>query len=132
VGSPLVKRLGSTYPSQGAGTFLPSGETVTFRLPQGPAVFTGGFRIEAPPGTRSIRIDVDSWTPGADLDVLVRLSQDGGLNLGEESDYQAARLGTLTKSILIDATSNPPIKTGFYFIALFFDETNYDITIDQP
>ncbi len=104
IGSPLEKRLGSAYPTQGAGTFLTSGETVTFRLPQGPALFTGGFRVEAPPGPRSIRIDIDSQSPGADLDLFVRFGQDVGLNFGEESDYQAATPGSPTESIVIDAT----------------------------
>ena len=92
IGSPAEKRAAVLHPGQGAGTFLTSGETVTFRLPEvgQDSVFTGGFRIEAPPGARSIRIQLDSPTPGADLDLFVRFAQDVGPTGAPESDYREA------------------------------------------
>ena len=123
IGSPFEKRAGNARPGQGAGTFLSSGETVTFRLPVvgGPAVFTGGFRVEAPPGARSIRIEIDSPTPGADLDLFVRFGQD--VSPVPDADYQSQTVGTSTEAIVIDGTSAPPLQTGFYFIAFSLDAT---------
>ena len=127
LGSPFEKRAGNARPGQGAGTFLSSGETITFRLPVvgGPSLFTGGFRVEAPPGARSIRIEVDSPTPGADLDLYVRFGQDVGPT--PDSDYQSLTVGTSTEAIVIDATSDPPLQTGFYFIAFGLDASTIPV-----
>ncbi|HUG81596.1 MAG TPA: hypothetical protein VML01_08030 [Bryobacterales bacterium] len=113
------------------GTFLTSGDTVTFGLPavNQPTIFLEGFRIEVPPGGHDrLEIDVEMLSPSADVVLFVRFGQDVEVPGGSPvSDYEV-NAPSGGKQLVITPDSTPALKPGTYFIALGLVTTGRDIT----
>ena len=113
------------------GTFLTSGDTVTFGLPavNQPTIFLEGFRIEVPPGGHDrLEIDVEMLSPSADVVLFVRFGKDVQVPGGSPvSDYEV-NAPSGGKQLVITPDSTPALKPGTYFIALGLVTTGRDIT----
>jgi uncharacterized protein (TIGR03437 family) len=113
------------------GTFLTSGDTVTFGLPSvgQPTIFLEGFRIDVPAGGHDrLEIDVEMLTPSADLALFVRFGQDVAVVGGAPVfDYQVNTPGG-GEQLVITPSSTPALQAGTYFIALGLVTIGTDIT----
>ena len=122
---PVSKGLGNV-----AGTFLTSGDVVTFGLPEvtEQTVFVEGYRIEVPSGGHDrLEIDVEMLTPGADLALFVRFGQDVEVVGGNPvADYFVD--DTLAgEQLVITPGSSPALQPGVYYIGLGLITTNTSI-----
>jgi hypothetical protein len=105
-----------------APTVLASGVAAKLQLPAvtGPTVFTGayGYRIQVPNGATRLTIRLTTSTPNTDVDLYARHEAD--VDVSAEGDIIADHYSeTLTgnESIIITASSNPPLRPGTYYIA---------------
>lgn len=105
-----------------APTTLTSGVAAKLQLPAvtGPTVFTGsyGYRIQVPNGATRLTIRLNTSTPNTDVDLYARYEAD--VDVSSEGDVIADHYSeTLTgnESIIITASSNPPLRPGTYYIA---------------
>jgi len=103
------------------GTFLTSGDPVTFRLPGQPnprVLFNQGYRIFVPSGATELNIELEILTPGGDLDLFVRFGEDVVVDNNEPvSDFASQTPGDGTESVTVPS-SGLPLQSGFYFIGL--------------
>jgi len=103
-------------------TTLTPGVPLRFDLPAvpNPTVFFGDFsyKIEVPAGATQLIVRLNSETPNVDTDLYVRADSDIDLTEnGVTADYSStSRLANET--IVIDASSTPPLKAGTYYISL--------------
>ncbi len=109
-------------PPAGGGNVLTSGRAQAFALDPvtGPTIFTGdsGYKIVVPQGATSLDILLHTTTPNADVDLFARYGQDLAVRNGEiVADYSSTR-ETGEERITINASSNPPLRAGTYYIAL--------------
>ena len=114
-----------------APTLLTSGVAAKLQLPAvtGPTVFTGsyGYRIQVPNGATRLSIRLNTATPDTDVDLYARYEAD--VDVSSEGDIIADHYSeTLTgnESIILTASSNPPLRPGTYYIAtgLFTNDVN--------
>ena len=105
-----------------AVTTLAPGVPVRFDLPavDRPTVFTGdySYKIDVPQGATQLIVRLNSETASVDTDVYVRNGEDIAVtDNGVTADYSStSRLANET--IVIDASSTPPLRAGTYFISL--------------
>lgn len=105
-----------------APTQLVSGVPVTFSLPSAasPTLYTGdyGYTIDVPAGASRLEVRVTTTTPNADIDLFVRWGQSPAVSGGQVlADHRSEGL-TGNEAIVADATTNPPLRAGRYYIAL--------------
>ncbi|MFN7924177.1 MAG: pre-peptidase C-terminal domain-containing protein [Bryobacteraceae bacterium] len=74
------------------------------------------FRIEVPQGATRLRIQMNTSTPNADLDLYVRFGQAPSVSNGSVVADQKSTGDTGDETILIDASSSPALRAGSYFI----------------
>lgn len=105
-----------------AVTTLAPGVPARFDLPAvaSPTVFTGdySYKIDVPQGATQLIVRLNSESPSVDTDLYVRAGQDVVVtDTGVTADYSSnSRLANET--IVIDASSTPPLKAGTYYISL--------------
>jgi len=104
-----------------AGTFLRSGDTVTFSLPavSEQTLFLEGYRIEVPSGGQDrLEINVEMLTPGADLALFARFGQDVEVVDGNPiADYFVDNTPA-GEQLVITPGSTPALQPGVYYIGL--------------
>jgi hypothetical protein len=96
-----------------------------------PTLYAGnyGYKLTVPQGVTRVRLDLRTETPAADVDLYVRKDVDVDLIPGEgpAADY-ISESDTGKEAITIDASSNPPLRPGVYFIAFGNFALNVDVT----
>jgi pre-peptidase len=111
---------GATPPPPSAGNTLVSGRAQSFAYDPvtGPTIFNGnaGFRIVVPQGATSMDVVLHTATPNADLDLFARYGQDVGINNGNLVTDYGSDGPTGEERITINASSNPPLRPGTYYI----------------
>jgi hypothetical protein len=101
---------------------LTPGVPARFELPSvaAPTVFMGdySYKVEVPQGATQLIVRLNSETPNVDTDLYVRSDRDIEItDNGVTADYSStSRLANET--IVIDASSTPPLKSGTYYISL--------------
>lgn len=105
-----------------AVTTLTPGIPLRFELPavEAPTVFTGdySYKVEVPQGATQLIVRLNSDTPGVDTDLYVRAGQDVDVtDNGVTADY-ASTSRLANETIVIDASSTPPLTAGTYYISL--------------
>ena len=103
------------------GTFLRSGDTVTFSLPavSEQTLFLEGYRIEVPSGGQDrLEINVEMLTPGADLALFARFGQDVEVVDGNPiADYFVDNTPA-GEQLVITPGSTPALQPSVYYIGL--------------
>lgn len=103
------------------GTFLTSGDTVTFGLPTvgEQTIFLEGYRIEVPSGGHDrLEINVEMLTPGADLAVFARFGQDVEVVGGDPITDYLVDDTPAGEQLVITPGSTPALQPGVYYIGL--------------
>jgi hypothetical protein len=103
-------------------TLLSSGQTVNLTIPGTDygTLLRGnrGYRIEVPQGATRLEIRLNINNPLHDLDLYARYNQEtvitGGFPMADH--YSENLFGS--ESIVITPNSNPPLRTGVYFISI--------------
>ena len=111
---------GSTPPPAGSGGTLSSGVPATYAV--GPvtsaAIVGSGYQIAVPAGATRLEVRIRTTTPGADVDLYVREGSQPVVSGGSVvADYRSES-DTGDETIVITPQSNPPLRSGTYFIAL--------------
>ena len=116
-----------------AGSALTSGVPAPFSFPARtqPTLFTGdnAFLINVPPGATQLDVQLNTDTPGADLDLFVRFNADPDVDQQGQVIAEHFSEGlTGSESIIIDLTgwqsttvppqSSPTLQAGNYHIAI--------------
>ncbi|MBI4874921.1 MAG: hypothetical protein HY822_09855 [Acidobacteria bacterium] len=110
-----------TAPS--APTQLTSGVPAKFSFPSvsSPSLFGGnrGFRIAVPEGSAKLTVQLRSDVPSADTDLFVRYMADNGVDSDGNilTDY-AATSPYADETIVVDASTEPPLRPGTYYVSL--------------
>ena len=103
------------------GTFLRSGDTVTFSLSavSEQTLFLEGYRIEVPSGGQDrLEINVEMLTPGADLALFARFGQDVEVVDGNPiADYFVDNTPA-GEQLVITPGSTPALQPSVYYIGL--------------
>jgi hypothetical protein len=125
VQSTITASVGSTVtpPVTTGAVTLTSGSPATFRIGpvNSPTLFSGnrGFRIQVPAGASRLDIALSTTSPaGADVDLYARFGTDVGVAEGRVVADERSESLLGTERITITAASNPPLRSGTYFIAL--------------
>ena len=84
-----------------------------------PTLFTGdfSFRLEVPTDASRLTFTLESVDPDVDVDLFVRFGQDNDLRGGVITDYSSEGL-TGNEEVVITRQSDPPLRTGTYFVSL--------------
>ncbi len=114
---------GITPPVTTGAVTLTSGSPATFRIGpvNSPTLFSGnrGFRVQVPAGATRLDIALTTASPaGADVDLYARFGSDVEVAEGRAVADERSESPLGTERITITAASNPPLRTGTYFIAL--------------
>jgi V8-like Glu-specific endopeptidase len=117
-----VSTASAPPPPASGGNVLTSGRAQPFTLDPvtGPTIFLGdsGYRIAVPQGATSLDIVLHTTTPNADVDLFARYGQDLAIRNGDiVSDYSSTS-ETGEERITINASSNPPLRAGTYYISM--------------
>ena len=128
----LTRTAASAYPGrvgQGAGTFLESGDPVSFKLfpASNPILLIGGYRVSVPAGATELRIKLEIQTFDANVDLGVRFGQDLNLPLESNVDFLSASAGQADEEIVITPASSPALQEGTYFIGLILRTVNQTV-----
>jgi uncharacterized protein (TIGR03437 family) len=102
------------------GTVLNSGAAVRWSLPavQSRTLFSPAFRIDVPAGAARLQIRLATATPGVDVDLYARYGQEPTVSSGNViSDYSSTGESG-DELITISSGSNPPLRSGAYYISL--------------
>lgn len=122
--------LGPGPGAEGA-TVLSAGqpEPFTLEIVATPTFFGSQlFAIDAPPGADRLVVELETDTPGADLDLYVRLGQAPVVqDRRVVANYVSEGL-TGAETIVIDGSSDPPLQAGRYFIGLTLFTTGVEAT----
>ncbi|MBI3694361.1 MAG: pre-peptidase C-terminal domain-containing protein [Acidobacteria bacterium] len=115
-----VERAPSAAPS--GARILSPGAAANFSLSavSNATLFTGNaaYRVTAPQGASRLEVRVVTSTPGADVDLYVRFGAEPTVENGRVvADYRSTGESG-NESIVITATSSPPLQAGTYFVAL--------------
>ena len=108
-------------PGPGGVQVLSSGEQGRFDFPavDGPSFFTDLiYAVDVPAGASRLVVDLVTETPDVDLDLYVRLGQPPTIQDGEITANFVAESLAGTEQIVVDASSQPPLQAGRYFIGL--------------
>jgi hypothetical protein len=113
---------GGTGGNPPGGNNLTSGTARSFNLGavQNATLFNrnSGFQIAVPQGASRLEVRLQTSTPNADLDLFVRFGSDPSVEGGRVvSDYRSEG-PTGEETVVITASSTPPLRAGTYFIAI--------------
>ena len=103
------------------GTLTP-GQPADFRL--GPVdsrtLFTGNhsFRLEAPENAARVIFTLESVDPDVDVDLYVRFGEDNDIQDGRVVFDHVSRNPTGNERIGITRRSDPPLRSGTYFVSV--------------
>ena len=103
----------------GVGTPLQSGVPAEFTLPAvDQATFFGNeiYRIEVPQGSPLLTIDLETLSPGVDVDLFVRYGDAPYVAGGSVISHFSSQSLTGREQIVISPSSYPPLWPGNYYI----------------
>ena len=113
-----VEREGGTPPPTSDGTLTP-GQPVSFRRGpvDTPTLFHGdnSFRLEVPENASRVTFTLES---GVDVALLVRYGEDNALQDGRVVTNYSSRNPTGNEEIVITPQSDPPLRSGTYFVSV--------------
>ena len=112
----------SAAPPPGSGDrALISGtpRSVTLGPVNSPLLFNeDAYTIHVPEGASRLEIRLTTATPGADIDLFARFGQPAGVQNGAVVAEHRSEGPAGEESIVITASSSPPLRSGVYHIAL--------------
>ncbi|MCC6539847.1 MAG: pre-peptidase C-terminal domain-containing protein [Bryobacterales bacterium] len=113
---------GGAAPPSGASREVTPALPVKFNLPavETSTLFSGdyGFRVVVPPGTRSMQLRLTADAPSVDTDMYVRYEADIDVADGSVVADHAAESASGNEVLTINASSEPPLRPGTYYIGL--------------
>ena len=101
----------------------------TIRIgPQEQPALVQAIAAPAPAGALSLEISVETADPAHDVDLLVRFVTAPEIVSGlPVADFSSATPGAGAEAVTINASSEPPLQNGLYFIALHVRTLNTEI-----
>lgn len=113
---------GGAAPPAGVSREVTPALPVKFNLPavESSTLFSGdyGFRVVVPPGTRSMQVRLTADAPSVDTDMYVRYEADVDVADGSVVADYAAESASGNEVLTINASSEPPLRPGTYYIGL--------------
>ena len=101
---------------------LTPGQPATFRLEpvDTPTIFLGGssFRLEVPENASRVTFTLESVDPDINVDLYVRYGEDNDIRDGRVISDYSSEGPTGNEEIIITRQSDPPLRTGTYFVSL--------------
>jgi uncharacterized protein (TIGR03437 family) len=90
----------------------------------GPTFFTDLiYRVDVGAGIARLTVDLETTTPGVDVDLFVRFGQPPELSGGQVLSTFSSESLTGREQVVISAASSPPLQAGSYFIGLVLYST---------
>ena len=101
---------------------LTPGQPATFRLEpvDTPTIFLGGssFRLEVPANASRVTFTLESVDPDINVDLYVRYGEDNDIRDGRVISDYSSEGPTGNEEIIITRQSDPPLRSGTYFVSL--------------
>ncbi|MCW5980904.1 MAG: M36 family metallopeptidase [Bryobacteraceae bacterium] len=77
------------------------------------------FRIEVPEGAQGLTVRLNTSTEGADVDLYLRYETSVAIETGKiVADHASEKAGTGNETIVVTSSSVPPLRAGWYAVAL--------------
>ncbi len=123
-----IRNLSSEPPAPSSShNELTPGQPVRFRA--GPVVVPtlfvgdGSFRLEVPDNASRVTFTLNSDNSAVDVDLFVRFGEDNYLRNGRVVTDHSSTGDSGNEEIVIDRSSDPPLRAGTYFVSLALFDT---------
>ncbi len=121
--------LSCAVPCAGVELFTNTPRDVVI-APQNEVTLVTGLTFLAPPGVRSVRLEMHSES-GADVDLFVRFGRNPTSKTSAiDADFSSENAGSSDESVEINTNTAPPIQTGVYYIGLLVKTTGVEIPLE--
>ncbi len=122
----LEADVGSDSGGNQTGIPVSQGSPQTFNVGpvDGPTFFTDTiYRVDVGAATARLTVDLETTTPGVDVDLYVRYGQPPELSGGQVISTFSSETLTGREQVVVSAASSPPLQAGSYYIALVLYST---------